>query len=47
VTAVDAGAVAVPAATAPPERITGYDLARALAILGMVLVHFTLVRSNG
>jgi uncharacterized membrane protein YeiB len=27
-------------------RIVGYDLARALAILGMVLVHFTLVMSS-
>ena len=27
------------------ERIVGYDLARALAILGMVLVHFVLVMS--
>src|SRR6478672_5627988 len=26
-------------------RIAGYDLARALAILGMVLVHFSLVMS--
>jgi uncharacterized membrane protein YeiB len=34
-----------PAPLAPADRITGYDLARALAILGMVLVHFTLVMS--
>src|SRR4051812_23454257 len=27
----------------PPERILGYDLARALAICGMILVHFGLV----
>ena len=33
----------VAAASAP--RIAGYDLARALAILGMVLVHFSLVMS--
>ena len=26
-----------------PDRIIGYDLARALAIGGMVLVHFALV----
>jgi uncharacterized membrane protein YeiB len=33
--------------TAPSQRIAGYDLARALAILGMVLVHFSLVMSFG
>jgi uncharacterized membrane protein YeiB len=31
---------------APAGRIEGYDLARALAILGMVVVHFTLVMSS-
>jgi uncharacterized protein len=32
-----------PARAAPSERIFGYDLARALAICGMILVHFGLV----
>jgi uncharacterized membrane protein YeiB len=32
-------------ATPASDRIIGYDLARALAILGMVLVHFSLVMS--
>ena len=37
----------MPADTAsPPDRIIGYDLARALAILGMVVVHFALVMSS-
>ena len=30
----------------PGERIEGYDLARAVAILGMVVVHFVLVMSS-
>src|SRR5215207_6886043 len=43
-------AQAAPGDSAPPalavrERVVGYDLARALAILGMVLVHFVLVMS--
>ena len=33
--------VATPAGSA--ERVIGFDLARALAILGMVVVHFSLV----
>ena len=36
-----------PSVPGPSDRIAGYDLARALAILGMVLVHFTLVMSFG
>jgi uncharacterized membrane protein YeiB len=36
-----------PATSAPPkERVFGYDVARALAILGMVLVHFCIVMSS-
>ena len=31
------------APTAPPQRIVGYDVARALAIFGMILVNFKLV----
>src|SRR4051812_7587006 len=41
----------LPYAAAPPPaaaggRIAGYDFARALAILGMVLVHFSLVMGS-
>jgi uncharacterized membrane protein YeiB len=32
--------------SAPKERVFGYDVARALAILGMVLVHFCLVMAT-
>jgi uncharacterized protein len=42
---VNAGPDAV-AAAPPRARIEGYDLARALAILGMVVVHFALVMSS-
>jgi hypothetical protein len=27
----------------PAERVPGYDVARALALLGMIVVHFSLV----
>src|SRR5436305_972421 len=36
----------LPTAPAPHSRILGYDVARALAIAGMVLVHFCLVMST-
>jgi uncharacterized membrane protein len=32
---------------APAERVFGFDLARALAIFGMVVVHFSLVMADG
>ena len=34
-----------PTATDPSSRILGFDLARALALLGMIVVHFGLVAS--
>jgi uncharacterized membrane protein YeiB len=35
------------AAAPPAERVVGYDVARSLAVLGMVVVHFSLVGAAG
>jgi uncharacterized membrane protein YeiB len=39
----ETGTHAAGASVAPAERVVGFDVARALAILGMVVVHFSLV----
>jgi uncharacterized protein len=45
-TAVVATQIPAPS-LAPAERVFGFDLARALAIFGMVVVHFSLVMADG